>query len=126
MSVFVALRTLLLADADVAAVTTRIYPAVPQTPTLPVIVLEEVDCPIDQLIDYAHPRWQATAWVEGGNYEEGENLAKLIRYCLQRYRGIVAGVTIEQITYLNKTYVRDPETGRETFPTDFGINYWEE
>jgi len=125
MSVFVALRSLLRADVDIDGVCDgRVYPRVPQTPTFPLITLEEVDCPIDPLIDSASPRWQVTAWAE--SYEDGEDLAEKIRYCLQRYSGVVEGVTITQITFLNKTHIYEPETGRETFPTDFRVVYWEE
>ena len=124
MSPFVTLKTILLADVDVAAITTRIYPRVPQTPTLPVIVIEKISGEQDSLLDYAHPRMQVTAWAE--TYEDGEDLATAIRQILQRYRGVVAGMTVEQITFLNDVHIYDPETGRETFPADYRIDYWEE
>jgi hypothetical protein len=124
MSVFVALRTLLLADVDVAAITTTIAPRVPQEPTFPLITIDEIDRPQDITLDYAHPRSQVTAWAE--SYEEGEDLAKAIRQALQRYRGTVAGVTIQMIVYLNTAHIYDSETGRETFPVDFRVDYLEE
>ena len=124
MSPFVTLRTILLADVDVAAITTRIFPRVPQTPTLPCITIEKISGDQDSLLDYAHPRMQVTAWAE--SYEDGEDLATAIRQILQRYRGVVAGMTVEQITFLNDVHIYDPETGRETFPADYRIDYWEE
>ena len=124
MSPFVTLRTILLTAVDVAAITTRIYPRVPQTPTFPLITIQKVSGDQDALLDYAHPRMQVTAWAE--TYEAGEDLATAIRQALQRYEGIVAGMTVEQITFLNDVYVYEPETGRETFPADYRLDYWEE
>ena len=124
MSPFVTIRTLLLADVDVAAITTGIYPRVPQTPTLPVITIQKISGAQDETIDYAHPRMQVTAWAE--NYEDGEQLALTIKYALQRYKGVVGDMTVTGIVFLNDTYVYDPETGRETFPADYKLNYLEE
>ena len=124
MSPFVTLRTLLLADVDVAAITTRIYPRVPQIPTFPLITIQKVSGDQDALLDYAHPRMQVTAWAL--TYEAGEDLATAIRKKLQRYRGIVAGMTVERITFLNDVHLYEPETGREKFPSDYRIDYWEE
>jgi len=67
---------------------------------------------------------QVTAWAE--NYEDGETLATKIRHALQRYKGVVAGMTVTGIIFLNDTHVYDAETGRETFPADYKLNYWEE
>ena len=124
MSPFVTLKTILLADVDVAAITTRIYPRVPKTPTLPCITIQKISGDQDALLDYAHPRMQVTAWA--ATYEDGEDLATAIRQAIQRYRGVVAGMTVERITFLNDVHVYDPETGRETFPADYRIDYWEE
>ena len=123
MSVFVALRTLLLADVDVAAVTTTIAPKVPQEPTFPLITIRKISGPQDAVLDYAHPRFQVTAWAD--DYEDGENLAQLIKYTLQRYKGTVAGMEIKMIVFMNDTYINDPDTGRETFPVDFRVDYLE-
>jgi len=124
MSPYKTLRTILLADIDVAAITTRIYPRVPQTPTLPVITIQKVSGDQDALLDYAHPRMQVTAWAT--TYDDGETLATAIRQALQRYEGIVAGMRVEQITFLNDVHIYDAETGRETFPADYRMDYWEE
>ena len=125
MSVFVALRTLLRDDTDIDAVCDgRVYPRVPQEPTFPLITLKKISGPQDALDDLANPRWQVTPW--GESYDEVEDLAKLILYRLQRYRGVVEGVTIQQITFLNDRYVYDAETGRETYPADYRIKYWRE
>ena len=124
MSPFVTIRTILLADVDVAAITTRIYPRVPQTPTFPLITIRKISGDQDMLLDYAHPRMQVTAWA--ATYEAGEELATAIRQVLQRYRGVVAGMTVERIVFLNDVHIYDPETGRETFPADYRLDYWEE
>jgi len=124
MSPFVTIRTILLADVDVAAITTRIYPRVPQTPTFPLITIRKISGDQDMLLDYAHPRMQVTAWA--ATYEAGEELATAIRQALQRYRGVVAGMTVERIVFLNDVHIYDPETGRETFPADYRLDYWEE
>ena len=124
MSPFVTIRTILLADVDVAAITTRIYPRVPQTPTFPLITVQKISGDQDMLLDYAHPRMQVTAWAAA--YEAGEELATAIRQVLQRYRGVVAGMTVERIVFLNDVHIYDPETGREIFPADYRLDYWEE
>ena len=125
MSPFVTLRTILLADVDVTAiVVARIYPRVPQTPTFPLITIQKISGDQDMLLDYAHPRMQVTAWA--ATYEAGEELATAIRQAIQRYRGVVAGMTVERIVFLNDVHIYDPETGRETFPADYRIDYWEE
>jgi len=125
VSVFVALRKILGEDPDVdAACDGRIYPRVPQTPTLPCIVLQKISGPQDSLVDLANDRWQVTAWAE--SYGDGEDLGDKILYCLQRYRGVIAEVTIEQITFLSGRPIYDPETGRETFPADYRVKYWRE
>ena len=123
MSPYVTLKTILLADVDVAAITTRIFPRAPQTPTFDFITIQKISGEQDALLDYAHPRMQVTAWAEV--YEDGEDLATAIRQAIQRYRGVVAGMTVEQITFLNDVHIYDPETGRETFPADYRIDYWE-
>jgi len=65
-----------------------------------------------------------TAWAE--TYEDGEQLALKIKYALQRYKGVVGDMVVTGIVFLNDTYVYDPETGRETFPADYKLNYMEE
>jgi len=124
MSPFVTIRTLLLADEDVAAITTTIKPRAPQGVSGPWITIKKVSGNQDDVLDYAHPRMQVTAWAD--TYEAGEDLATAIRQCLQRYKGVVAGMTVTGIVFLNDTHVYDPETGRETFPADYKVNYWEE
>ena len=106
MSPFVTLRTILLADEDVAAITTRIYPRAPQTPTFDFITIQKISGDQDALLDYAHPHMQVTAWAE--TYEDGETLATAIRQALQRYEGIVAGMTVEPVSYTHLTLPTTP------------------
>lgn|GEM_PF-5706690 len=120
-----ALVYLLENDVDVAAIVgDRVYDELPQTPSLPAITYKEISTDIDANVDYAKTRVQVTSWA--ATRSAAKELAKTIRYALQRYRGTVVSVKIEGITFVFSTHVRDPETGYHTMPTDYRINYWEE
>ena len=124
MSALVALRNILLADEDVAAVTTRIAPRVKQNSVLPCLTIQKISGEQDALLDYAHPRYQVTSWAT--TYEAADELNKKVKEALQRYRGREAGLRIEMIVFLNDTSIYEPETEREAFAADFRVDYWEE
>jgi len=123
-SVTTALRTILLADVDVAAITTQVKPKLPQDPTLPVITYKQVSHPTNQAIDFGTPRIQIEAHAE--TYAGAEELSNVIALCLQRYKGRVGGVRIERISFLNEIDNEDPATGRQSRIADYRVQYREE
>jgi len=120
-----ALRSVLIADADVlAAVSTRIAPMVPQIPTFPCVTIGQTGNNQDGVLDFNNALAQVTVWDE--DYTRCEETAMTIRYALQRYKGRVDGIRFEGITFVNEMDITDPETGRFTRPADYRLNYWEE
>jgi len=122
----VALKTILRADVDVAAlVGTRVY-AFPlrQNPVLPDITYQRVSGPRDALLGVAKPRYQFTAWSL--SYGEARAVAQAVDDCLQRYKGTSEGVLIISSIVVNDLDIYDPETGRHTCPVDVMLKYWEE
>lgn len=125
MSWQLALKTILQSDADVlAAVGTRIAPVVPQGPTFPAVQLGGIGTNQDAVVDFAKSLAQVTVWDT--DYTRCQETALTIRYCLQRFKGRIAGCRIEGITFINEVDIKDPETGRFTRPADYRLNYWEE
>ena len=126
MEIGIALRNIIIDDADITAlVSTRVYPStLPQDPTLPALTVGEISFPMESLIDLAYPRYQLTVWADSDASRDA--VGRAILYCLQRWKGTQDGIRIEQITFLNKMKLNDPETGRLTMPMDWQINYREE
>ena len=119
------LRSVLLADAEVlAAVGTRIYLVLPQLPTFPAIVIGGVATNQDGVLDFVNTVAQVTVWDT--DYTRCQEIAKTVRYALQRYKGRVGGIRFEGITFINEMEITDPDTGRYTRPADYRLNYWEE
>jgi len=121
-----ALMALLRGDAEIAAVVgTRVYPSpLRQTPVLPDITMYEVSEQHDQLLGVAHPRWQLTPWSK--TYLEARQIAQLIDYCLQRYKGTSEGVQIISCHFQGKRDIYDPEVQLHLCPVDIQLKYWEE
>ncbi len=112
-------------DAAVSAlVGDRISPELPQTPTLPAITYKLLDTEQDGVVDFVDVYFQITPWAD--SYTGAKELEKTIRWALQRYRGRVLGIRIEQILFYTARYVHDPVTGRHTMPADYVLSYWEE
>lgn len=121
-----ALKTLLRNDVDIAAVVgTRVYPfPLRQTPVLPDITMQQISDPHDPILGVGHPRWQITPWSE--SYLEARQVAQLIDFCLQRYKGTSEGVQIISCHYQDSRDMRDPETGLYLCPVDIKLKYWED
>lgn len=119
------LREILMADADVlAAVSTRIGPEVPQTPTFPCVVISSPGTTQDGVVDFTNTVAQVTVWDT--DFTRCQETALTIRYALQRYKGRVLGIRFEGITFVNEVSIKDPETRRWTRPADYRLYYWEE
>ena len=92
-----AIRSILINDATVKAITTRCYPvALPQSPTYPLILYTKITGMRDHHLQgpsgHAHPRFQIEAWAK--TYTEAKTLADAIREALDGYSGTAAGTKI--------------------------------
>ena len=92
-----AIRSILINDATVKAITTRVYPvALPQSPTYPLILYTKITGMRDHHLQgpsgHAHPRFQIEAWAK--TYTEAKTLADAIREALDGYSGTAAGTKI--------------------------------
>ena len=92
-----ALRSILITDDTVKAITTRCYPVtIPQSPTYPLILYTKITGMRDHALrgasGHAHPRFQIEAWAE--TYTEVKTLADAIRNALDDYSGTVLGTVI--------------------------------
>ena len=122
----VALKTILRADVDLAALVGTLVYAFPlrQDPVLPAVTYRRVSGPRDQLLGIGKPRYQFTAWSE--SYGEARDVAQAVDDCLQRYKGTSEGVLIINATVVNDVDIYDPETKKHTCSVDVMLKYWEE
>lgn len=95
-----AIRSILIADTAVKAITTRCYPAkIPQDPTYPLILFFKVTGMRDHHLQgpsgLAHPRFQVEAWAT--TYDAAKALANAIREALDGYAGTQGAVVIGSI-----------------------------
>ena len=92
-----AIRSILIADDTVKALTTRVYPvALPQSPQYPLILYTKITGMRDHHLQgpsgHAHPRFQVEAWSK--TYTEAKTLADAIREALDGYSGTAVGTKI--------------------------------
>ena len=92
-----AIRSILINDATVKAITTRCYPvALPQSPTYPLILYTKITGMRDHHLQgpsgHAHPRLQIESWSK--SYSEAKTLAAAIRKALDGYSGTASGTVI--------------------------------
>ena len=92
-----AIRSILIADDTVKAITTRVYPvALPQSPTYPLILYTKITGMRDHHLrgpsGHAHPRLQIESWSK--SYSEAKTLAAAIRKALDGYSGTASGTVI--------------------------------
>jgi len=95
-----ALRSILINDATVKAITTRAYPVtIPQSPVYPLILYTKITGMRDHHLrgpsGHAHPRLQVESWSK--TYSEAKYLAVAIREALDGYSGTASGVVIGSI-----------------------------
>ena len=95
-----AIRSILVNDSTVKAITTRCYPGkIPQNPEYPLIVYHKVTGMRDHHLQgpsgLAHPRFQVEAWAT--TYDAAKALANAIRGALDGYKGTVGAVAIGSI-----------------------------
>jgi hypothetical protein len=110
-----ALRSILINDATVKAITTRCYPVtIPQSPTYPLILYTKISGDRDHALrgasGHAHPRFQIEAWAE--TYTGAKTLADAIRNALDDYSGTAAGTVIHSCLI---------ESERDTYESEIEI-----
>jgi len=92
-----AIRSILINDATVKAITTRCYPVtLPQSPTYPLILYTKITGMRDHHLrgpsGHAHPRLQIESWSK--SYSEAKTLAAAIRKALDGYSGTASSTKI--------------------------------
>lgn len=96
-----AIRSILIADTAVKAITTRCYPGmIPQNPTYPLILLHKMpgggrDHHLGGRSGLVHPRIQVEAWAT--TYDAAKALSKALQDALDGYSGTVGTVRIGSI-----------------------------
>jgi len=100
----------------------RIYPlALSQKPTYPAVTYQVISSPRHHDLDIAYPRIQYTAFAR--TYSQAKELAGILRLHLQRLKGILSGVAIKQIEYINAVEFYQDDVGIYYIPQDFKIIY---
>jgi hypothetical protein len=107
-----ALRSILVNDDTVAALTTRCYPVMlPQNPTYPLILYTKISGErahhLSGVSGHAHPRFQVEAWAE--TYTAAKTLAEAIREALDGYMGTDSGVEIGSCLIDSEHDIYEPE-----------------
>jgi len=119
-----AIRKLLVNDPAVAAIVgTRVYPIhVDGALTPPYIkYLTVSDARIYRTI--RPPRMQISCWAD--DYPTVRQLAEAVIAALDDYHGVIDGVAIESIRYLNGPELYEAETRLYHIPCDFRVTYRE-
>lgn len=103
----------------------RIYPLkLPQKPNYPAVTYQVISSPRHHDMDVAYPRIQYTAFAR--TYSQAKELAGLLRLHLQRLKGVLSGVNIKQIEYINAVEFYQDDVGIYYIPQDFKIIHEEE
>ena len=103
----------------------RIYPLkLPQNPAYPAVTYQVISSPRHHDIEVAYPRIQYTSFAR--TYGQAKELADLLRLNLQRLKGVLSGVPIKQIEYINSIDFYQDDAGVYFIPQDFKIIYEEE
>lgn len=121
----VAARTALLAQSTLTAlVTTRIYYALPGTPTYPLLVLSLVD--EDEVRpDTVTARVQVDVWGQGGSPQQvldAKAVAAVIRSVARDLKGLWSGATISNAVAGQVIANPDTTTSRARFVVDLLID----
>ena len=103
----------------------RIYPLkLPQKPNYPAVTYQVISSPRHHDVDIAYPRIQYTTFA--GTYSQAKELAGILRLHLQRLKGVLSGVHVKQIEYINAVEFYQDDAGVYYIPQDFKIIYEEE
>lgn len=121
-----AIRALLLGDTAVTAlVGTRIYPVhMPLGADVPNITIHEISGPEDYVTGHGYPRYQISCWSE--TFTEATTIKKAVKASLNRFKGIVYGLNIQNISFLDSVDLYEEESKLYHIPLDFQIVYFPE
>ena len=119
-----ALRSLIINNATVAAMTTRCYPGtLPQSPIYPLVLYWHVSGVIDNHLrgdsGMAHPRFQIESWAS--TYAAAKALSLAVREALNNYSGTVGTVRIGSCLIVGSTYQYESEIEIHRFMQDYSI-----
>ena len=92
-------------------------------PTFPLITFFRVSGPRHHDISVAFPRYQFSCWAETG--KEAQEVATVLREALQRFKGIMGGLEVIQIVFLNELDFLEPPVGLYQVQIDFKVIYRE-
>jgi len=123
MSIEVALQNKLLENENLKNIVgERIYILkLPQNPVYPAVAYFKVSNPRHHAIDVAYPRFQFSVFAK--TYKASKDLADLIRFVLQREKGITGGIPIIQGVYLNEIDLYESDTQLYHIACDYKIIY---
>lgn len=118
-----AIRALLLSDTNVTAlVGTRIYPVhMPLNAVVPNITIHEISGPEDYVTGHGYPRYQISCWSE--TFTEATTIKNAVKAGLNRFKGVVYGLNIQNISLLDCEDLYEPESKLYHIPIDFQIVY---
>lgn len=122
-----ALRTYVLADPDVAALTTRMYPAIlPQNPTMPAITYQYISgasvISNDGPTGLENPTFQIDCW--GSSYSQMDALFQAVRKRLNGAKGTFSTVEVQGIFLVRKRDLYDNDAKLHRRTADYEI--WNE
>ena len=107
-----AIRSILINDVTVAAITTRCYPiTLPQNPTYPLILYMHISGAIDNHMTsdsgMANPRYQIESWAE--TYAASVTLSTAVREALNHFTGTVGTLRIGSCVIVDERNQFDTE-----------------
>ncbi len=123
MSIEIALRNKLLENVNLENIVgERMYLLkLPQNPVYPAVVYFKVSNPRHHAIGVAYPRFQFSVFAK--TYKEAKKVADLIRFVIQREKGITGGIPIIQGVYLNEIDLYESDTQLYHIACDYKIIY---
>lgn len=113
--------TWLLANTDIKAlVDSRIYPIIlPQNPAYPAMTYEKISGAGHHNINFAFPRYQLSCF--GKTYGAARGLADVVRWEMQRFKGLFGTVAIKQIVLAGEVELYDAAAAVYYVALDFKI-----
>jgi len=123
-SVHDAIRDLLLADNTVRSlVDSRIFPHhLPLGTSLPAITVHEIDGNEHPITGHGYNRYQVSCWST--KFSDVQAMKNAVKSCLNRYKGVVSGNHIKQITFMGSQDLYEPDSKIYHIPLDFQVVHY--
>lgn len=125
-----AVRALLVADPAVSAlVSARVYPApLPQSPALPALSYQRISATRTRSQEgpsgRARCRFQVDAWAS--TYDDARQLAAATRRALDGFRGVVAGVELQEVQLATDRDLYEPDVKLHRVSADYFVAHEED